>query len=355
MWDSTRDLFRGVLSHDRVSLSRAITLIESSRDDHREQASLLLDALLHARAKRAHAAARQLPSLRIGFAGPPGAGKSSLIEAIGLQYLSAGARVAVLAIDPSSTRSGGSILGDKTRMPRLSADSRAYVRPSPTRGALGGVARSTNEVILLAEGGGYDVVLVESVGVGQSETLIDEAVDCVVLVVSPAGGDELQGVKRGIVEVADIIVVNKADGDLLPSARHAAAEYRRATQLMRAKHAGVGVNPATGEPAWSTHVMTASALKGSNIADVVSALHAYRTAMERCGALAARREAQASTWMWDAFQDSLVRWARSDAGVIETAARLRPQLVNGFVTPRAAAQQLFATISSTARSRSTHA
>jgi LAO/AO transport system kinase len=232
LWDSTQKLLDGLLAGDRVCLARAITLIESTRDDHRAQTEALLDALLAAREVRAAAGAAAAPggrsstgSFRIGIAGPPGAGKSSLIEAVGMHLIAQlRRRLAVVAIDPSSSRTGGSILGDKTRMERLAREPDAYVRASPTRGALGGVAQSTHEAILLCEGAGFETVLVETVGLGQSEVAVDGCVDMVWLVLPPTGGDELQGVKKGIVEVVDAIIINKADGALVKPAEVAAAE-----------------------------------------------------------------------------------------------------------------------------------
>ncbi|ETI51742.1 LAO/AO transport system ATPase, variant 5 [Phytophthora nicotianae CJ01A1] len=212
----TQRLVEGVLQGNRTALSRSITLVESTLKSDEEQAELLLDSVLTQRRslRPAHVDPPELTSFRLGIAGPPGAGKSTFIETLGLFLTAQGHKVAVLAIDPSSSRSGGSILGDKTRMEKLSNDPNAFVRPSPSRGTLGGVAQHTNEIVLLCEAGGYDIILVESVGLGQSEIVIDDTVDMVMLLVSPAGGDDLQGQKKGIVEIADIVVVNKADGDL---------------------------------------------------------------------------------------------------------------------------------------------
>ncbi|MCF6316212.1 MAG: methylmalonyl Co-A mutase-associated GTPase MeaB [Marinosulfonomonas sp.] len=217
------DLASRVVAGERRALARAITLIESVRADHRELATALLDAV--------KSAGRQ--ALRIGMSGTPGVGKSTFIEAFGMMLTGQGLRVAVLAVDPSSTRSGGSILGDKTRMELLSRDSNAFIRPSPSQTALGGVARRTREAVMLCEAAGYDIVLIETVGVGQSETMVAEMSDLFVLLLAPAGGDELQGVKRGIMEIADLILVNKADGDLLPAATRTCADYAGALRLLR--------------------------------------------------------------------------------------------------------------------------
>lgn len=220
---NTSDLAQKILDRDRRALSRAITLVESSRADHRAHASELLDVL---RGKSGQA-------IRIGLSGTPGVGKSTFIESFGMMLTGQGLRVAVLAVDPSSARSGGSILGDKTRMDRLSRDKNAFIRPSPSRSHLGGVARRTREAIELCEAAGFDVVLIETVGVGQSETVVAEMSDLFILLMAPAGGDELQGVKRGIMEMADIILVNKADGDLKPAATRTCADYAGALRLLR--------------------------------------------------------------------------------------------------------------------------
>ena len=219
------DLTSGVITGDRRALARAITLVESTRADHRAQARALLDAL----AKTGRQA------LRIGLSGTPGVGKSTFLESFGLMLTGQGLRVAVLAVDPSSVLSGGSILGDKTRMERLSRDPLAYIRPSPSQTQLGGVARRTREAVALCEGAAFDVVLIETVGVGQSETMVAELCDIFVLLMAPAGGDELQGVKRGIMEMADLILVNKADGDLKPAALRTCADYAGALQLLRGR------------------------------------------------------------------------------------------------------------------------
>jgi LAO/AO transport system kinase len=212
-----------ILTGDRRALARAITLVESRRADHRVQAMMLLDQL----------ASHHRQALRIGLSGTPGVGKSTYIESFGLMLTGQGLRVAVLAVDPSSARSGGSILGDKTRMERLSRDPNAFIRPSPSQTHLGGVARRTREAVALCEAAGYDVVLIETVGVGQSETMVGEMSDLFVLLLAPAGGDELQGVKRGIMEMADLILVNKADGDLKPAATRTCADYAGALRLLR--------------------------------------------------------------------------------------------------------------------------
>lgn len=229
---------------DRRALARAITLVESTRGDHRERATELVDAVLPGTGG----------AVRVGITGTPGAGKSTFVEELGTRLTKAGHRVAVLAIDPSSRRSGGSILGDKTRMERLARDPQAFIRPSPSGGTLGGVARRTREALLLCEAAGFDVVFVETVGVGQSEVAVADMVDEFVLLVAPGGGDELQGIKRGIMELADVVVVNKADGDLAPAAGRQVADYHHALHLLRPKHEG-----------WVVPVLAASALEGTGV------------------------------------------------------------------------------------------
>jgi LAO/AO transport system kinase len=238
-------LAAAVRAGDRRALARAITLIESSRADHRRAAEAVLEAALVPAAGR---------TLRLGISGVPGVGKSTFIEALGLSILGRGHRLAVLAIDPSSRRGGGSILGDKTRMGELARSTAAFIRPSPTGGTLGGVARRTRETLLLCEAAGFDVVIVETVGIGQSETAVADMVDMFVLLMLPGGGDELQGIKKGVVELADLILVNKADGDFAAAAKRAVADYRSALRLLR---------PASAT--WRPEVLAVSALAGTNI------------------------------------------------------------------------------------------
>lgn len=264
-------------------------------------------------------------SLRVGIAGPPGAGKSTFIEALGTQLAEGGWRVAVIAVDPSSTRHGGSILGDKTRMTELSRHPNAFVRPAPTRGALGGVAEHTNDVVLLCEAAGYDVVLVETVGLGQSEVAVDGTVDMLALVVPPAGGDELQGVKKGIMEVADAVVVNKADGPLAAAAAHATAEVRRAFNLSRRKH-----------PQWKQRAMQCSSLEGSGVHEVWGTVSDFWRVAAASGLLQTRRQAQASAWaVSNAHALLTYAFDRSPAAKASQAAAAGA-LEAGLLTPRAA-------------------
>ncbi len=315
----TESLAEGVLAGDRRALARAITLIESTRADHRREAATLLEALLP----------RTGRSIRLGISGVPGVGKSTFIEAFGLKLIEAGHRVAVLAVDPSSQRSGGSILGDKTRMPELACAEAAFIRPSPTRGTLGGVARRTREAMLATEAAGFDVVIVETVGVGQSETAVAEMVDLFLLLIAPGGGDELQGIKRGIMEIADLIVVNKADGKLKDEAGRTAAEYQSALQLLRPRSQN-----------WTPRVLLCSALSGTGVPEVWEAVGAYRAALEPEGEIAARRSEQARQWLWQEVQEGLMAALQADPAVEAAAAKLEAKVVAGKLPATAAAQEL---------------
>jgi LAO/AO transport system kinase len=324
------DLSRRLLAGERAALARAITLVESTRADHRAQAGELLAALLP------HAGR----GIRLGITGTPGVGKSTFIEAFGTLLTGLGRRVAVLAVDPSSARSGGSILGDKTRMERLARDPHAFIRPSPAGRTLGGVARRTREAILLVEAAGFDVVIVETVGVGQSETAVAEMVDLFALLLAPAGGDDLQGIKRGIMELADLVVVNKADGDLLPAARHAAADYAHALHLIRPR-----------DPAWVPKVLLASAVKGEGLDAIWQSVEAYRAALEPGGALARRRADQAVSALWRELNEGLVEALRADPDIAARLPRVEAAVRAGRATPTRAALDLLATfIRSAARS-----
>ena len=313
------EMAKGVLSGNRRALARAITLVESSRADHREQAQTLLDELVGDAGK----------AVRLGISGTPGVGKSTFIEAFG-QFLTAqGLKVAVLAVDPSSKRTGGSILGDKTRMEHLARDPNAFIRPSPSGGTLGGVARRTRETMILVEAAGYDVVLVETVGVGQSETTVADMVDMFLLLLAPGGGDELQGIKRGVMELADLIVINKADGDLLAPAKRAATEYRGALGLIRPKHA-----------AWRPRVRLASAREGSGIDEIWRDIGKFREALAEDDALAALRQTQAKAWMWQELTDGLVQALTADKRVSEALPDWERRIAEGEATPGAAADAL---------------
>jgi LAO/AO transport system kinase len=313
-------LAEGIRRGDRRALARAITLAESSRADHRAEAEALEAALL-AEAGR---------SVRLGVSGVPGVGKSTFIEAFGLEMIGRGHKVAVLAVDPSSKRSGGSILGDKTRMERLSRDEAAFIRPSPTGGTLGGVARRTREAMLLCEAAGFDVIVVETVGVGQSETAVADLVDLFLLLLLPGGGDELQGLKRGIVELADILVVNKADGELEAAAGRAAADYANAIRLL------------PGREGWQPPVLTCSAKTGAGIAEVWAEVARFRDAFDPSGAIAEKRACQAQAWMWNEIGETLMARFKAHPAVAERVGELSDQVRAGRLTPAAAARALLA-------------
>lgn len=313
------ELAKQVLEGDRRALARAITLVESTREDHRgESDELLVEVMPHTGG-----------SVRVGISGAPGAGKSTFIEALGLQLVDSGHRVAVLAVDPSSTRTGGSILGDKTRMEELTRRDEAFVRPSPTAGTLGGVARRTREALLLCEAAGFDVVLVETVGVGQSEVAVEGMVDCFVLLIAPGGGDELQGIKRGIMELADIVAVNKADGALAAVAGVTAADFTNALHLVRPKTS-----------AWTPRVIVCSALEGRGIDECWQAVVAHHAALHAAGELAARRTAQATTWMWAEVSATLLERITDNPALAERSRALEADVAAGRLPPPVAADRL---------------
>jgi LAO/AO transport system kinase len=302
-------------------LARAITLVESTRSEDRVAAGELLESLLPDTGN----------AIRVGISGAPGVGKSTFIEALGLHIVAQGLRLAVLAVDPSSTRSGGSILGDKTRMDRLTREPNAYIRPSPSGGAIGGVARRTREALLVCEAAGFDVVIVETVGVGQSEVEVDHVVDVFVLLANPAGGDELQGIKRGVMELVDVLAVTKADGDLLPAARQAAADYIRALHFLRPKHAGV-----------SAEVVLTSAVTGDGIAETWSTITDFHTTLANSGALAQHRADQSVAWLWSEVRGSMLDWMRSADGATD----IERAVANGELFPPSAAERLLAMLRS---------
>jgi LAO/AO transport system kinase len=314
------DLADAVASGDRRALARAITLIESTRAADRAKAEQLLTALLP----------RSGGSMRLGVSGAPGAGKSTFIEAFGKHLTGQGHKVAVLAIDPSSRRSGGSILGDKTRMEQLSRDPNAFIRPSPAGSTLGGVARRTRETMLLAEAAGFDVVIVETVGVGQSETAVADMTDLFVLLQSPGGGDDLQGIKRGVMELADILLVTKADGDLVPAANRAAADYRMALHLMRPKHEGMAAK-----------VHTVSALEGKGIAQAWEAMKSFHSALAKDGRIGRLRQDQARRWFWSEMQTILNEELLAHHALGAEVNELEASVIGGKSLPYAAARALF--------------
>lgn len=317
--EAPAELAGAVTAGDRRALARAITLVESTRPDHRTEAIDLVEAVLP----------RTGSSVRLGVSGPPGVGKSTFIEAFGMHLISEGHRVAVLAVDPTSSRSGGSILGDKTRMETLARHPDAYVRPSPSGGELGGVARRTREALLVCEAAGFDVVVVETVGVGQSEVAVAELTDLFVLLASPTGGDELQGIKRGIMELADLVLVTKADGDLAQAAANACADIRRALRLLRPRHAEI-----------ATQALCISATEGSGVAEVWSLLAEARRTLEASGSLSRLRAEQARAWLWSELRGSLELRLRTDARVAASLPAVEAEVTAGTLTPSAGAARL---------------
>lgn len=314
------ELAARVAAGDRRALARAITLVESGRADHRAQATALLDAL---------GTTRQ--ALRIGLSGTPGVGKSSFIEAFGTMLTGRGLRVAVLAVDPSSARSGGSILGDKTRMERLSRDPLAFIRPSPSQAQMGGVARRTREAVTLCEAAGFDVVLVETVGVGQSETMVAELTDLFVLLIAPAGGDELQGVKRGIMEMADLILVNKADGDLKAAARRTCADYAGALRLLRKRPQ---------DPEGFPKAMCVSALEETGLAEAWEEMQALTAWRRKSGQFAARRAEQARRWFEEEVRHGLLARLTADPAIRARMEALGEAVAAGSAAPGKAAAEV---------------
>ncbi|PWW22898.1 LAO/AO transport system kinase [Geodermatophilus normandii] len=314
-------LVEGVLAGDRRSLARAITLVESRRADHRERAQeLLVELLPHAGSAR-----------RVGISGVPGVGKSTFIDSLGVDLTARGHRVAVLAVDPSSARSGGSILGDKTRMARLSVDPNAFIRPSPTSGTLGGVAQATRESMVVVEAAGHDVVLVETVGVGQSEVTVAEMVDSFLFLTLARTGDQLQGIKRGILELADVIAVNKADGPAAGDARKAARELAGAIRMLR------------GHSEWDVPVLTCAGLTGEGLAEVWARLVEHQDRARASGAFDERRRAQQVRWTWQLVRDGLEHRLRAHPAVRASAPELEKAVLAGELTPALAAGQLLET------------
>ena len=317
--DSVDELANAVRSGDRAALPRAITLLESTRADHRDQAQQLLLALMPD-SGNAH---------RVGITGVPGVGKSTAIEALGMHLIEQGHRVAVLAVDPSSTRTGGSILGDKTRMSRLAVHPDAYVRPSPTSGTLGGVAKSTREAVVLLEAAGFDVILIETVGVGQSEVAVANMVDTFVLLTLARTGDQLQGIKKGVLELADIVVVNKADGEHLPDARKAARELSSAIRLIYPR-----------ETLWRPPVLTMSAVEGTGLTELWDTVERHRQVLAEAGEFDARRRAQQVDWTWQMVRDTVLDRVLSNPDVRKIRAEVERQVKAGELTPALAAQQI---------------
>jgi LAO/AO transport system kinase len=315
-----KTLAKELRAGNRASLARAITLIESRRGDHQAAARELVQALLPATGK----------AIRVGITGSPGVGKSTTIDALGSFLIEGGHSVAVLAVDPSSARTGGSILGDKTRMARLAASDAAYIRPSPSSGTLGGVAAKTREAMLLCEAAGFDVILVETVGIGQSETVVADMTDFFLALMLPGAGDELQGIKKGLVEIADMVAINKADGDNLKRAQQAAAEYRSALHILspRSEH-------------WHPPVVTYSALTGAGIAELWQKILDHRVAMNASGDFAKRRREQQVKWMWAMLEQRMLARLRADTSTRARVKKIEAEVADGHLTPALAAEQVW--------------
>jgi LAO/AO transport system kinase len=307
-----------VASGDRAALARAITLMESRRPDHREVARTLLRELMPRTGK----------AVRVGITGVPGVGKSTAIDTLGSILTEKGHKVAVLAVDPSSTRTGGAILGDKTRMARLAADPNAFIRPSPSSGTLGGVAAKTRESMLLCEAAGFDVILVETVGVGQSETAVADLTDFFLVLMLPGAGDELQGIKKGILELADLIAVNKAD-DAGAKAKAAAAEYKAALHIL-----------APASPTWTPPVLTISGLTGQGLDDLWTKVLDHRKRLEATGELSAKRRAQDTKWMWALVHERLHERLTHDPALRERVPEIERAIADGSLSPNAAASEI---------------
>jgi len=308
---------------DRAMLARTITLIESKRADHQKKARQLVQELLP----------RTGNATRVGVTGAPGVGKSLTIDTLGSHLTGKGHKVAVLAVDPSSTRTGGSILGDKTRMARLAIDPNAFVRPSPSSGTLGGVAAKTRETMLLCEAAGFDVILVETVGIGQSETAVADMTDFFLALMLPGAGDELQGIKKGLVELADMIAINKADGDNIKRATAAAAEYRAALHILAPR-----------SPNWTPPVLTCSALTGDGIAELWARILEHRERMTNSGEHAALRREQQVKWMWSMLEQRMFARLKSDAGLRAKLPRIEAAVADGRLAAMLAVEEIAAAL-----------
>ncbi|XP_029505703.1 methylmalonic aciduria type A homolog, mitochondrial-like [Oncorhynchus nerka] len=334
-------LYEGLISGQRASLAESITLVETQHPRKKELAQVLLQRVLAHRKEQEKQNGGKPLAFRVGLSGPPGAGKSTFIEVVGKMLTGQGHKVSVLAVDPSSCTTGGSLMGDKTRMTELSRDMSAFIRPSPTSGTLGGVTRTTNEAIVLCEGGGYDIVLVETVGVGQSEFAVADMVDMFVLLIPPAGGDELQGIKRGIIEKADLVVVTKADGDLLVPARRIQAEYTSALKLLRKK-----------SKSWNPKVVRVSSQTGEGVAELWGKMEAFRSATLSSGDFQDRRRAQHKVWMWSLIQENVLRHFQEHPAVRGELPQLEDRVTRGAISPGLAADLLLKAFTSSSSSSS---
>jgi LAO/AO transport system kinase len=312
-------LSHGVRAGNRTVLARAITLVESKRADHQAAARRLVQDLLPATGR----------AIRVGITGVPGVGKSTTIDALGIYLTGQGHKVAVLAVDPSSNRTGGSILADKTRMPRLAADPAAFIRPSPTSGSLGGVAAKTRETLLICEAAGFDVILVETVGVGQSETAVADLTDFFLLLMLPGAGDEIQGIKKGVIELADMIAINKADGDNIKRATTAAAEYRAALHILVPR-----------SPNWSPEVITYSALNGQGIADLWARILAHRAALTATGELEGWRRQQQVKWMWSMLEERVFAQLKTHPVLKARVPAIEDEVAQGRLSPALAVDEI---------------
>src|SRR5246127_3383499 len=319
MTTQVEELAAAVRSGDRAALPRAITLVESSRPDHREQAQQLLQELMPEAGSAMH----------VGITGVPGVGKSTTIEALGMYLIERGHRVAVLAVDPSSTRTGGSILGDKTRMPRLAAHADAYIRPSPTSGTLGGVTKATRETIVLLEAAGFDVILVETVGVGQSEVAVANMVDCFVFLTLARTGDQLQGIKKGVLELADIVAVNKADGEHEAEARSAARELTMALRLIYPR-----------DTLWRPPVLTMRVIEGLGLQELWDTVLRHRDVLTEAGGFETKRRRQQVEWMWSMVRETVLDRVLSHPAVKDIRAEVERQVRDGELTAALGAERI---------------
>lgn len=320
---SASDYADGVASGDRAMLARAITLVESTKPQHRQLAQDVLQLLIERQQTGAS------PALRIGITGVPGVGKSTTIDQLGVNLIEKGHKVAVLAVDPTSKRTGGSILGDKTRMNRLAVMAEAFIRPSPTSGTLGGVTRKTRETMALVEAAGFDVIIVETVGVGQSEVAVADMVDFFLVLLLAGGGDDLQGIKKGIIEIADMIAINKADGDNITRAQRAASEYRNALHILTPQTA-----------TWSPPVMTISGANNTGLDELWGQIEKYREAMTASGEFTQRRQRQSVHWMRDMLEDRLMGAMKANPKVASELATLENDVRSGAMMPTRAVDRI---------------